>query len=150
MDITVIQPRFRGTTSVVWKRRGVSKKWKDATKYYCSIRRIGQSEGHLPRGPWRYVPLNTIALHLSDSCCKAEKTLLEAQCGFRSQHLIIDTILVVCRLQETDQWHFIPLRMYLVDLSKAYNYVYRTNVPQSFGVLPMLLSVFHQFHDGVQ
>lgn len=63
--------------------------------------RVGQLQGHLPRGPRGQ--RDTEASRLSDYYCESAGLLPEIQCGFRPGHSTIEMMCVVLRLQEHDK-----------------------------------------------
>lgn len=68
--------------------------------------------------------LKTVARRLSDYC-EVKGIRPQEQGGIRSQHLTVDTIFVVRRLQELARAGRIPLYTCCIDLHKAYDPVDR-------------------------
>ena len=62
-------------------------------------------------------------------------------------------LFVICRLQELARKKLIPLYVWFIDLTKAYDSVDRTllvAVLTRFGVPHNMISVIRQFHDGMR
>ena len=80
--------------------------------------------------------------------------LPEEQSGFRLNRSTNDMIMFMIRpLQEMVQKKQIPLYVYFIDLTKAYDSVDRTllwTVLARFGVTHNLISVIRQFHGGMR
>ena len=79
--------------------------------------------------------------------------LPEEQSGFQPNRSTTDMMLVIRRLQELARKKPIPLYVCFIDLTKAYDSVDRTllwAVLARFGVLQNMISVIHQFHDGMR
>ena len=96
--------------------------------------------------------LKIIARHLSEYCERVG-ILLEEQSGFRLNCSTTDMMFVIRRLQELAQKKRIPLYVYLIDLTKAYNSVDRTllwTVLARFGVPHNMISAIRQFHDSIR
>ena len=85
--------------------------------------------------------------------CEAKGLLPEVQCGFRPDRSTTDMMFVVRRLQEVGRKAGVSLHMCFVDLQKAYDTVDRTllwQVLTRIGVLPQMIAVIRQFHDGMR
>ena len=84
--------------------------------------------------------------------CEAEGLLPKEQCGFRSDRSITDMMFVVRRLQEVGRKAGVSLFMCLIDLQND-DTVDRTllwQVLTRIGVLPQMIAVIRQFHDGIR
>ena len=64
--------------------------------------------------------LKIIARHLSEYCERVG-ILPEEQSGFRPKRSTTDMIFVICRLQELAREERIPLYVYFIDITKAYD-----------------------------
>ena len=79
--------------------------------------------------------------------------LPEEQSGFRPNRSTTDMMFVIRRLQELARKKRIPLYARFIDLTKAYDFIDRTllwKVLTRFGVPLQIISVIHQFHDGMR
>ena len=98
------------------------------------------------------VLLKITARRLSEYCERVG-ILPEEQSGFRPNHSTTDVMFVIRRLQELGRKKQIPLYVYFIDLTKAYDSVDRTllwTVLARFGVPQIMISVIRQFHDGMR
>ena len=96
--------------------------------------------------------LKIIARRLSEYCGRVG-ILPEEQSGFRPNRSATDMMFVIRRLQELARKKRIPLHVYFIDLTKAYDSVDRTllqTVLARFGVPHNMISVICQFHDGIR
>ena len=96
--------------------------------------------------------LKIIARRLSEYCERVEM-LPEEQSGFRPNRSTTDMMFVIRRLQKLARKKRIPLYVCFIDLTKVYDSVDRTLlriVLARFGVPQNMISVIHQFHDGMR
>ena len=96
--------------------------------------------------------MKIIARRLSE-CCERVWILPEEQSGFRPNRSTIDMMFVSRRLHELARKKRIPLYVYFIDLTKAYDSVDRTllwTVLARFGVPQIMISVIRRFHDGMR
>ena len=84
---------------------------------------------------------------------RARGILAEEQSGFRPNHSTTDMMFVINRLQELARKKGMPLYVYFIDLTKAYDSVDRTllwTVLARIGVPQNMISVIRQFHNGMR
>ena len=120
-------------------------------------RRIGQSECANYRGISLVahvgkILLKIIARHLSEYCEHVE-ILPEDQSGFRPNPLITNMMYVNHRLQKLVRKKRISLYVSFIQLTKAYDSIDRTllwTVLARFDESQKVISVIHQFHDGIR
>ena len=96
--------------------------------------------------------LKIIARRLSEYC-ESVGILPEEQSGFRPNHSTTDMMFVIRRLQDLARKKRILLYVCFTDLTKACDSVNRTllwTVLARFGVPQNMISVIHQFHDGMR
>ena len=96
--------------------------------------------------------LKIIARRLSEYCERVG-ILPEEQSGSRPNSSATDMMFVVRRLQELARKKRIPLYVYFIDLTKAYDSFDQTllwTVLARFGVPHIMISVIRQFHDGMR
>ena len=96
--------------------------------------------------------LKIIARRFSEYCERVG-ILPEEQSGFRPNHSTTDMMFVIRRLQELARKKRIPPYVCFIDLTKAYDSVYRTllwTVLACFDVPQNIISVIRQFHDGMR
>ena len=76
--------------------------------------------------------------------CEAKGLLPEEQCGFRPDRSTTDTMFVVRRVEKVGRKAGVSLRMFFIDLQKAYDTVDRTllwQVLTRIGVPPQMIAV---------
>ena len=96
--------------------------------------------------------LKIIARRLNEYC-EREGILPEEQSGFRPNRSTTDMMFVIRRLQELARKKRIPLYVYFIDLTKAYDSVDRTllwTVLARFGMPQNIISVIRRFHGGMR
>ena len=96
--------------------------------------------------------LKIIVRRLSEYCERVG-ILPEEQSGSRPNRSTTDIVLMIRRLQELARKKRIPLYVYFIDLTKAYDSVCQTllwTVLARFGVPQDMISVIRQFHDGMR
>ena len=137
----------------VWSTGQVPQQWKDAT-----IKFLHKKKDRSDCNNYRGISLvahsgkvlrKMVASRLSNYC---ERILPEEQGGFRPARSTIDMLFVMRRLQELGRVRKIPLYMCFIDLQKAYDSVDRELlwvVLARFGVPEKMLTVIHQFHEGM-
>ena len=130
--------------------------WKDAIimVFHKKKDRVecGKYRGISLVAPAGKILLKIIARRLSEYCERAG-ILLEAQSGFRPNRSTTDMMFVIRRLQELALEKRIPLYVCFIDLTKAYESIDQTllwTVFAHFGVPQNMISVIHQFHDGIR
>ena len=140
----------------IWERSEVPQEWKDAIimvlhkKKYRTL--CGSYRGISLVAHAGKILLKIIARRLSEYCERVG-ILPEEQSGFRPNRSTTDMMFVIRRLQELARKKRIPLYVRFIDLTKAYDSVYRTllwTVLARFGVPHNMISATHQFHDGMQ
>ena len=95
--------------------------------------------------------LKVIARRLS-KCCERVGILPEEQSGFRPNRSTTDRMFVISRLQELARKKRIPLYIWFISLTKAYDSVDRTllwTALARFSVPHNMISVIRQFHDSM-
>ena len=120
-------------------------KTKDWTE--CGIYRGISLEAHAGN-----ILLKIIARRLREYC-ESVGILPEEQSGFRPNHSTTDMMFVIGRLQDLARKKRILLYVCFIDLTKACDSVDRTllwTVLARFGMPQNMISVFHQFHDGMR
>ena len=96
--------------------------------------------------------LKIITRRLSEYCERVG-ILPEKHCGYRPNRSTTDMMFVIRRLQELARKKRIPLYIWFIDLTKAYDSVDRTllwTVLARFSVPHNMISVIRQFHDGMR
>ena len=153
---TIVLERFYAILVKVWNGGEVPQQWKDATikvlykksdRPNCNNYREISLLSHAGK-----VLLKIVANRLSDYC-EAHGILPDKQYGFRSERSTVDMLFVVRRLQELARRRRIPLYMCFVGLQKAYDSVdleLLWKVLARAGVPEEMITVIHQFHDGMQ
>ena len=109
------------------------------------------------RDIWLVAHAGKILLKITARClseyCERVGILPEEQSGFRPKRSTTDMMFVIRRLQELARKKRIPLYVCFIDLTKAYDSVDRTPLWTAlarFGVPQNMMSVIHQFHDGMR
>ena len=135
----------------IWMGGDVPQQWKDAI-----IKVLHKKKDRTECGNYRGISvaahagkmlLKIIARRLSDYCERLG-ILPEEQGGFRPNRSTTDMLFVIRRLQELARKKNIPLYVCFIDLTKAYDSVYRTllwTVLARFGVPQRMVSVIRQF-----
>lgn len=98
------------------------------------------------------VLLKVVARKLS-KYCEAKRLLPVEQCGFRLRRSILDMAFAVQRLKELRLKARVLLCLCFIDHQKAYDSVDSSllwQVLASFGVLPQMIPIIRQFHDGLR
>ena len=111
-----------------------------------------QLQGHLAGSARQKDIAEDYAGHLSEYCERVG-ILPEEQSGFRPNRSTTDIMFLIRRLQESARKKQIPLYVCFIDLTKAYDSVDRTllwTVLSRFGVPHSMISVIHQFRDGIR
>ena len=96
--------------------------------------------------------LKIIARRLSEYCERVG-ILPEEQSGFRPNRSTTDMMFVIGWLHKLARKKLIPLYVFFIDLTKAYDSVDRTllwTVLVRFGVPQIMISVIRQFHDSMR
>ena len=139
----------------IWRGADVPQQWKDAIikvlhkkkdRTECANYRVISLVAHAGK------ILTIIARHLSDYCERLG-ILYEEQGGFRPNRSTTDMMFVIRRLQELARKTRIPLYVYFIDITIAYDSVDRTllwTVLARFGVPQWMISVIRQFHEGMR
>ena len=147
---------FHRLTTLIWREGKAPQQWKDAVitvlhkkgdKTECGSYRGISLVSHAGK-----VLLKVVVRRLS-AYCEAKGLLQEEQCGFRPNRPTTDMMFMVRRLQEIGWKAGVSLFMCFIDLQKAYDTADRIllrQVPTRIGVLPQILAVIQQFHDGVR
>lgn len=81
----------------------------------------------------------------------AEESFPESQCGFRTGRSTTDMIFCVRQLQNKSREQQQPLHIDFIDLTKAFDLVYRESLfmlLEKAGYLHILLALVRSFHDG--
>ena len=131
----------------IWKGGEVPQQWKDAI-----VMVLYKKKDRTECGNYRGISLvahagkilpKIIARRLSEYCERVG-ILPEEQGGFRPNRSTTDMMFVIRRLQELARNKRIPLYVYFIDLTKAYDSVDRTllwTVLARFGVPQIMISV---------
>ena len=140
----------------IWRGGEVPQQWKDAI-----IMVLHKKKDRTECGNYRGISLvahagkillKIIARRLSEYCERVG-ILPEEPSGFRPNRSTTDMMFVIRRLQELARKKRIPLYVYFIDLTKAYDSVDRTllwTVLARFGVPQIMISVIRQCHDGMR
>ena len=96
--------------------------------------------------------LNIIARRLSEYC-ERMRIRPEELSGFRPNPSTTNMMFIICRLQELTRKKRIPLYVCFIDLTQAYDSVYRIllwTVLDRFGVPQNMIPVIRQLHNGMR
>ena len=155
-DDPTLRRRLLDIVVCIWRGGEVPQQWKDAI-----IMVLHKIKDRTECGNYRGISLvahagkillKIIARRLSEYGERVE-ILPEEQSCFRPNRFTIDMMFVIRRLQELARKKQILLYVCFVDLSEAYDSVYRTllwTVLTRFGLPQNMTSVIRQFHDGMR
>ena len=139
-----------------WRGSEVLQQWK-----YAIIMILHKKKDRTECGNYRGISLvahackmllKIIARRLSEYCERVG-ILPEEQSGFRANRSTTDMMFMIRRLQELARKKRIPLYVWFIDLTKAYDSVDRSllwTVLARFGVPQNTISVIRQFYDGMR
>ena len=154
-DLT-LRRRLLDIVVCVWSGGEVPQLWK-----YFIIMVLHRKKDQTECGSYRGISLvahagkillKINARHLSEYCGRV-RILLEEQSGFRPNRSTTDMMFVIRRLQKLARKKRIPLYVFFIDLTKAYDSVDHNLLWTAlvrFGVPRNMISVIRPFHDGMR
>ena len=140
----------------MWEQESVPQEFKDASIIHLYKKKGNRQSCDNHRGIsllsiagkiLARIILNRLICHLDQ-----EELLPESQCGFRRDRGTTDMIFAARQLQEKCQEQNLDLYLTFVDLTKAFDSVCREGlwrIMAKFGCPQKLITMVHQFHDGM-